>query len=116
MYVFVNVKVSIFIWDNAVCGNSMAIIFPLAALSITVDTTIHTATVYFSYENPINITKFNATIPYLDSYYEYKYDGCSLEVTTTPWRCSIQNIYEAVDFNVLARACNEEECESPVVM
>ncbi len=86
------------------------------ALSITVDTAIHTATVYFSYANPKNITKFVATIVYCDSSYHYEYEGCSVKVTTSPLRCSIQHLYEAVDFDVFARACNDEVCEPPVVM
>ncbi len=61
----------------------------LLALSITVDTTFYTATVFFSYENPNNITIFHATIKYCDSYYQYEYGGCSVEVTKLPWRCSM---------------------------
>ncbi len=86
------------------------------ALSITVYTTFFKATVYFFYAQPNSITNFNATIEYLNSYYHYGGDGCTVEVTTTPWRYSIENIYEAVDFEVYARACNGRECESPVVM
>ncbi len=86
------------------------------ALSISVETTINTAAVYFVYDGPKPITRFEATIEYLDSDYEYKGDGCSVNVTTSPLRCSIQNLYEAVDFNVIARACNKEVCERPVVM
>ncbi len=62
------------------------------------------------------MTHFEATIEYLDSDYEYEGDGCSVKVTATPLRCSIQNLYEAVDFNVIARACNKKVCERPVVM
>ncbi len=86
------------------------------ALSITVDTAIHTATVYFSYANPKNITKFVATIEYCDSSYHYEYDGCSVKVTTSPLSCSIQHLFEAADFDVFASACNDEVCEPPVVM
>ncbi len=86
------------------------------ALSITVDTAIHSATVFFSYTNPSNITKFVATLKYCDPKYYYEYDGCSAKLSTSPWRCSMHNLFEAVDFDVFARACNEEVCEPPVVM
>ncbi len=86
------------------------------ALSISVGTTINTAAVYFSYEDPKIITHFEAAIKYLDSAYEYKGEGCSVKVTNTPWKCVIQRLYEAVDFNVIARACNGEVCEPKVVI
>ncbi len=87
----------------------------ILALSISVETSIHTATVFFFYEHPQNITHFDGTIKYLDGRYEYSYEGCSVSVTTSTWECVIKHIYEAVDFNVVARACNKEVCERPVV-
>ncbi len=95
--------------------SNVLLIFVLA-LSISVKTTINTAAVYFVYDGPKIITHFEATIEYLDSEYKYEGDGCSVKVATSPLRCSIQNLYEAVDFNVIARACNNKECERPVVM
>ncbi len=92
-----------------------SVIFVLA-LSISVKTTINTAAVYFVYDGPKIITHFEATIEYLDSDYEYEGDGCSVKAAATSLRCSIQNLYEAVDFNVIARACNNKECDRPVVM
>ncbi len=90
--------------------------FIVVALSISVETSIHTATVYFVYDEPKNITHFEANIKYLDSGKQYEHGGCSVDVTISPWICSIQKILEATDFNVIARACNKEVCERPVVV
>ncbi len=86
------------------------------ALSISAETTVNTAAVYFYYEEPKSITHFKATVEYLDSTYQYKGEGCSVKVTNAPWKCVIQRLYEAVDFNIIARACNKEVCARPVMV
>ncbi len=84
----------------------------VSELSITYESTITTATVTFHPKNPKNIVRYEAFVDKLTG------RKCSVPANTKPLQCTLRGIPEAVNFNILARACRSGSlgCERPVEM
>ncbi len=80
------------------------------ALSITVKTSITTATVTFHHKKPKGITVYEAYVNSLEG------NKCTVAANAKPLQCTLRGIKEASNFNVVARACfsSKGKCETPI--
>ncbi len=76
-----------------------------------IETTITTAIVTFQHTNPEGIVRYEAYLERLNG------NKCSIAAKASPLQCTLRGIAEAVNFNVLARACHSEnQCEPAITV